>query len=117
MFTRKTLKIASIVAIIVCILGILLSLLVALTVDKMAFLQVLSWLILAYASYCAMKLTGYDIYEEDLIKIGWSIYALFVIFVLFLFIGLSLGPIIALVITARLHFQKTSIESWIKDNS
>ncbi|WP_259015195.1 hypothetical protein [Emticicia fluvialis] len=117
MFTRKTLKIAAIVAIIVCILGILLSLLVALTVDKMAFLQVLSWLILAYASYCAMKLTGYDIYEEDLIKIGWSIYALFVIFVLFLFIGLSLGPIIALVITARLHFQKTSIESWIKDNS
>ncbi|UTA67672.1 hypothetical protein [Emticicia sp. 21SJ11W-3] len=117
MFTRKTLKIAAIVAIIVCILGILLSLLVALTVDKMAFLQVLSWLILVYASYCAMKLTGYDIYEEDLKKIGWSIYALFVIFVLFLFIGLSLGPIIALVITARLHFQKTSIESWIKDNS
>ncbi len=117
MFARKTLKILSIVAIAVCGLGVLLGLLVALTVDKMGYLQVLSWLLLGYASYCAMKLTGYDIYEEDLTKIGWSIYALFVIFILFLFIGLSLGPIIALVITARLHFQKTSIESWMRDNS
>jgi len=117
MFTRKTLKILSIVAIIICGLGVLLSLFVALTVDKMAYLQVLSWLILAYASFCAMKLTGYDIYEEDLIKIGWSIYALFVIFILFLFIGLSLGPVLALIIAARLHFQKTGIESWMRDNS
>jgi hypothetical protein len=117
MFTRKTLKILSIVAIVICGLGVLLGLFVALTLDKMGYLQVLSWLLLAYASFCAMKLTGYDIYEEDLTKIGWSIYALFVIFILFLFIGLSLGPIIALVITARLHFQKTSIESWMRDNS
>ena len=117
MFKPKLLKTLSIIAIVICCLGALLGLVVALTADKMAYLQVLSWALLAYASYCAMKLTGYDIYEEDLTKIGWSIYLLFIVFILFLFIGLSVGPIIAIVITARLHFQKTSIESWMKDNA
>lgn len=117
MFTKKTLKILAIVAIVLCCIGTILSLFMALTIDKMAYLQVASWLMLIYASYCAMKLTGFDIYEEDLKNIGWNIYILFGVFVLFLFVGLTVGPLIAIFITARLHFQKTTIEKWMKDNA
>jgi len=116
MFKPKTLKILSIIAIIICIICTFLSTIIALMNGGLSFLAILSWILLAYASYCAMKLTGYDIYEEDLRNIGWSIYILFVVFILFILIGLSVGPIVAIVITARLHFQKKTIEEWMQNN-
>ncbi|GAB2622603.1 hypothetical protein GCM10027035_18010 [Emticicia sediminis] len=119
MFKRTTLKLLSKIAIGICILSAILSLIITLMEGgtKMAFLPLLSWAILAYASYCAMKLTGYDIYEEDLKGIGWSIYILFLIFVLFLLVGVSASPIIAIIVAGRLHWQKNSIEEWTKNNS
>ena len=119
MFKRTTLKLLSKIAIGICILGAILSLTIALMDGgtKMAYLPLLSWILLAYASYCAMKLTGYDIYEEDLKSIGWSIYILFVIFILFLLVGISASPIIAFIIAGRLHWQKNTIEEWTKNNS
>lgn len=117
MFKPKTLKVMAVVAIVICILSTLLSLLLAVPKGGMAYLSVISWAILTYASYCAMKLSGYDLYESDMKKLGWSICILFVIFVAFLFVGLSLGPIIALVVTARLHFQRTTLEEWMRDNA
>ncbi|NBA88773.1 hypothetical protein GVN16_23565 [Emticicia sp. CRIBPO] len=118
MFEAKTLKILSIVAIVICVLGSILSLGLGFLSGKLlGYLPVLSWAVLAYASYCAMKLTGYDIYEEDLKKIGWSIYVLFAVFVLFIFVGLSIGPVLAIVMAARLHFQKSTIEEWMSNNA
>lgn len=117
MFKPKTLKVMAVVAIVICILSTLLSLLLAVPKGGMAYISVISWAILTYASYCAMKLAGYDLYESDMKKLGWSICILFVIFIAFLFVGLSLGPIIALVVTARLHFQRTSLEEWMRDNA
>ncbi|KAB7727358.1 hypothetical protein F5984_22300 [Rudanella paleaurantiibacter] len=116
MFKPKTLRALSVVAIIICIFSALLSLVIAIGESGMAYVAVCSWATLAYASYCAMKLSGYDIYESDLRKLGWSIYILFAIFIAFLFIGLSVGPLIALAITARLHFQKTTLEEWMREN-
>ncbi|RYC68150.1 hypothetical protein [Spirosoma sordidisoli] len=116
MFKPKALKIMATIAIIICALSTLISLLIAIQQGGMAYLSVISWAILTYASYCAMKLAGYDLYESDVKKLGWNIYILFAIFIAFLFVGLSLGPIIALVVTARLHFQRTTLEEWMRDN-
>lgn len=116
MFKPKVLKAFSVIAIIICVLSALLSLIVAIMEGGLTYyLAVLSWGILGYASYCAMKLTGYNIYEEDMQKIGWSIYLLFIVFVLFLFIGSFVGPLVAIIVAARLHFQKTTNEEWLKE--
>lgn len=116
MFKPKTLRVLAMIAIGVCCIATLLSLIIALEKTGIAYISVFSWAVLAYGSYCAMKLTGYDIYESDLRKLGWNIYILFAIFVAFLFVGLSVGPLIALGITWRLHFQKTAQEEWLRDN-
>lgn len=107
----------AIIAIVICCISALLSLVIALTQTASYYLAVASWVTLTYASYCAMKLTGYDIYESDMRKLGWNIYLLFAIFISFLFIGLSVGPLIALAVTARLHFQRTTLEEWMRENA
>lgn len=116
MFKPKTLKVLAVIAIVISCIATLLSLIIALEKTGMAYLSAFSWAVLAYGSYCAMKLTGYDIYESDLKKLGWNICILFAIFVAFLFVGLSVGPLMALAVTWRLHFQKTSQEEWLRDN-
>lgn len=117
MFKPKTLRVLAVIAIIICCIGVLLSLIIAIKANGMAYLAVFSWAALTYASYCAMKLTGYDIYESDMKKLGWNIYILFAIFIAFLFIGLSVGPLIAIAVTARLHSQRTILEEWMRDNA
>jgi|AntRauTorckE5430_2_1112549.scaffolds.fasta_scaffold51623_2 hypothetical protein len=114
MFKPKVLKFFSIVAIVICVTATLISLVIAVMEGGMIYLSALSWAVLGYASYCAMKLTGYDIYEEDMRKIGWSVYLLFVVFVLFLFVGAFIGPVVAIIVASRLHFQKTTNEKWVK---
>ncbi len=117
MFGRKTLRILASVAMAICIFAALLCLIFAMMTNWKVLIQAFSWAVLAYASYCAMKLTGYDIYEEDLRKIGWSVYILFAIFVLFLFTGLSAGVILSVAMAIRLHTQKSSIEEWTRNNT
>lgn len=118
MFKLTTLKLLSKIAIVVCILGIALSM-ASITLgdgSPTTFLPLLSWGFLLYASYCSLKLTGYEIYEEDLQKIAWGIYILFAIFILFVFVGLFIGPILSFIIAVWLHWQKKGIEDWMENN-
>jgi hypothetical protein len=118
MFKQSLLKVLAKVSIGICILGAVISFLISFMAGgtKEAIYPLLSWALLTYASYNAMQLTQLDIYEEDLVKIGMSIYILFAIFILFLIMGLSLSPFVAVIMAGRLAWQKKTIENWTKDN-
>jgi hypothetical protein len=112
MFKQSLLKVLAKLTIGICILGAGISFFISFKNGcmKEAIYPLLSWGLLTYASYNALKLTQLDIYEEDLVKIGMSIYILFAIFILFLIMGFSLNPLVAVLMAGRLAWQKSTIQ-------
>ena len=117
MFKPATLKIVSLIALVCCSLGILFSIIIAITSPGMrTYLSVLSWVLLAYSSWLGTKLSGYELYEEDLKRLGYYVYGILVLFVLYLFINLSLGILPAIFLAISLHNQKRGFDNWMREN-
>ena len=118
MFEKKTVKAFSIVAIVLSVLGLLLSLLATLVIHggkgTLAFLVgIISWALLLWASIIGYQLcSSYQLYEEEYKKVGLRIYAIIIAFILFFFVGLVLGLFISVVLLSTLWALKSNYDDW-----
>lgn len=119
MFKPSVLKPVSYVALVCCILGLLITLLaiIGLHSDFRFYLMMISWAMLLYSSYLAIKLSSYELYEEDMRKMGYLVYGIIVLFVLFMFFNLSLGILAAFYIMITLHNRKKGFDAWINEQN
>jgi hypothetical protein len=121
MFTKKTVKAFSIVAIILSSVGLLLSVLVTLLLPRspnilVFVLGMVSWAILLWASIIGYKLcSSYNLYEDEYKKVGYRIYAIIIAFILFFFVGLILGLALSVILLSTLWALKRNYDDW--DNS
>jgi len=80
------------------------------------YIMAISWALLLYSSYLGIKLSKYELYDEDFKRLGISVYGIIVLFILFSFFNIGLGIIAACYIAFRLHMQKSGMDTWIKEN-
>jgi hypothetical protein len=123
MFQKQTLKVFSITAIVLCAVGLLISVLGAFLIENGSaitvsfFLGIISWGLLLWGSIIATQLcTRYQLYEEQYRKIGYCIYAIVVTFVLFLFVGLVLGIVLSIIIFGTLWALKSNMDDLAGDH-
>ena len=111
MFTPRALKIAAILAMVLSVLGLLLSLLL---VGKSGsfIMGVVSWSLLIWASYIGFQLSSYKLYEDEYKKVGFRIYAIIAAFIAFLAFGLIIGMVLAVVLLASLWGLKKNYDEW-----
>ncbi|HMG10496.1 MAG TPA: hypothetical protein VK609_18420 [Mucilaginibacter sp.] len=117
MFKPSILKTIAYIALVCCALGILFTIFEATVYHSWrSYLNIISWALLLYSSFLATRLSTYDLYEEDMKKLGLYIYGILVLFVLFLILNLSLGILPAIFLAIGLHNQKTGFDSWMKES-
>jgi hypothetical protein len=118
MFKPSTLKTVSYIALVCCSLSLLLAIYGAVVVGQwQMYLSIVSWALLIYSSYLGTKLATYELYDEDIKKLGYYIYGILVVFVLFLCFNISLGVLLAIFLAITLHNQKTGFDSWMREKN
>jgi ABC-type phosphate transport system permease subunit len=118
MLKPSTLKTVSYIALVCCSLGVLFAILIALAQpDFRSYLSILSWALLIYSSWLATRLSGYELYDEDLKSLGYYIYGILILFVLYLVVNISLGILPAIFLAVKLHNQKTGFDSWMREKA
>lgn len=112
MFKPATLRIAAIIAMLLSVVGLLLSLL--LVRESGSFiLPIVSWCLLLWASYIGFRLTSYQLYEEEYKKVGLRIYLIIVTFVLFMTVGIMVGLFLSALLLATLWGLKRNYDEWV----
>src|SRR5580704_12893174 len=97
MFRKKVVTAFSIVAIVLSAVGLLLSILATLIIQRGSaslafFLGIVSWSILLWASIIGFQLcSSYKLYDDEYKKVGLRIYTIIIAFILFFFVGLVAG--------------------------
>ncbi len=118
MFKPAVLKIVSYIALVCCLLGVLLTILELNITGKFTFyLIMLSWILLLYSSFLSIKLSSYELYEEDVKKLGYNVYGILILFILFLLLHISMGILPAGFIALRLHNQKKGMDAWMSEKN
>ena len=118
MFKQKTVKAFSIVAIVLSILGLLISILGTFFLTTAGytmgfFLGIVSWSFLLWASIIGYKLcTSYKLYEDEYKKVGIRIYLIIIAFILFFFVGLVIGLVLSVILLATLWGLKRNYDEW-----
>jgi hypothetical protein len=118
MFQQSTVKAFSIVAMVLSAIGLTLGLVLAFRITGnfiIALLSITSWVILLWASYIGYRLSTYKLYEDEYKKVGIRIYLIIVAFLLFFFIGVTIGLILSVVLLGALWALKSNYDDW--DNS
>ena len=119
MFKSHTVKVFSIVAMALSVIGLLLSTTLALMlsgeISLVFFMGIISWAILLWASYIGFRLCSYKLYEEEYKKVGIRIYLIIAAFILFFFVGVVLGLVVAVILLSTLWALKSNYDDW--DNS
>ena len=121
MFKQQTVRGFSIVAIILSTIGVLTSIagsiLLKQSVNSLGFfLGIFSWALLLWAPIIGYKLcTSYTLYEEEYKKVGIRIYLIIAAFILFFFVGITIGLVLAVILFATLWGLKRNYDEW--DNS
>jgi predicted membrane channel-forming protein YqfA (hemolysin III family) len=116
MFKPQTLKTASYIALVCCILGTIFDLILIASYNQFqSYISLISWALLLYSSYLSIMLTKHDLYEEDFKRMGYYIYGILVLFVLFLIFNLSAGILPAAYIAYTLHIRKRGFDSYMNE--
>ena len=118
MFKPQTVKTFSVVAMVLSLLGLLLSiggLLFLKQATMFFFIGIASWALLLWASYIGFRLCSYKLYEEEYKKVGIRIYLIIVAFVLFFFVGVMVGLVVSVILLSALWALKSNYDDW--DNS
>ena len=111
MFKPATLRIFAIIAIILSIFGLIISALAAIKYPGTA-LSIVSWALLTWAAYLGFRLTSYKLYEDEYQKVGIRIYVIILAFVAFMFVGVTVGLVLAVVLLAALWALKKNYDEW-----
>ncbi len=77
-----------------------------------AALSIVSWALLLWAAYLGFRLTSYKLYEDEYKKVGFRIYAIIVAFIAFLFVGVTVGLVLAVVLLGALWGLKKNYDEW-----
>ncbi|MDJ0364036.1 hypothetical protein QMK33_02645 [Hymenobacter sp. H14-R3] len=111
MFKPATLRISAIIALVLSSLGLLISILATFVQPGVA-LSIVSWALLLWAAYLGFRLTAYKLYEDEYKKVGLRIYAIIVAFIAFLFVGVTVGLVLAVVLLGALWGLKKNYDEW-----
>ncbi len=123
MFKRETVKAFSVVAIILSVIGLLISILGTFLLTQsgstLAFIVgMISWAFLVWASIIGYKLcSSYKLYEEEYKKVGIRIYLIIIAFVLFFFAGLIIGFALSVILLGALWGLKRNYDEWEYNNT
>lgn len=117
MFTKKVINIASVVAIVLSALAILISCFGVYssqsTVSFRFVIGCISWILLLWSSVVGYQITRiYNLYEDEYKKVGYRIYAIIAAFILFLTIGLIGGIFISVYILSTIRGLKKNYDEW-----
>jgi len=118
MFQKQTVKIFSIIAIVLSVIGLLLSVVGTLVIQGgpatlSFFLAIVSWALLLWASIIGFKLcSNYKLDEALYKKIGLRVYVIILAFFLFFFVGITVGLIISVGIFVTLWALKSNYDDW-----
>ena len=122
MYEQKTVRAFSIVAIVLSIVGLLISILLTFFLPTdysiQFFMGLVSWSFLLWASIIGYKLcNSYKLYDDEYKKVGIRIYLIIVAFVLFFFVGLIIGLLFSVVLLAALWSLKRNYDEWEYNNT
>ncbi|MDB5236820.1 MAG: hypothetical protein JWR44_3813 [Hymenobacter sp.] len=112
MFKVQTIRAFAIIAILVSVLGLLLSGVMMTQASAMFFLGVLSWALLLWASIIGLRLTRYPLHEDDLKKVGIRVYLILAAFMLFMVVGVVLGLLFSAALLASVWGMKKNYDEW-----
>ena len=116
MFKPALLKNLSYIALVCCSVGILLAIYESIIYSSWIFyLSTLSWILLCYSSFLGTKLSTYELYDEDMKRLGIYIYGIIALFIVFFFFNFSLGFLPAVFLAITLHNQKKGFDTWMKE--
>lgn len=114
MFKPTTLKVFSIVAMILSAIGLLVSIIMTNQGVILFVSGITSWIILFWASYIGFKLSSYKLYENEYKKVGIRVYLIILAFVLFSFVGIIIGLALSVVLLSTLWGLKGNYDDWNK---
>jgi ABC-type Fe3+-siderophore transport system permease subunit len=115
MFQPKTIRIFAIIAMVLSVLGLLLSLIFINKAVLFFIMGIISWGLLFWASLIAFKLSSYKLYENEFRKVGIVTYCVILAFVLFLFVGLLVGFILSVILLSSVWGMKRNYDEWINE--
>ena len=124
MFKPKTVKAFSILAIVLSIIGLLISILGTFFLKQANlgitfFLGIVSWGLLLWASIIGYKLCNnkYKLEDDEYKKVGISLYLIIVAFILFFFVGVVIGLVLSVILLARVWAIKGNYDDWEYNNT
>ncbi len=119
MFKQQNVKALSLVAIVLSAVGLLISLIGTLFVTGTGytmgfFLGIISWSFLLWASIIGYQLSAsYKLYDDEYKKVGIRVLLIIGAFLLFFFIGLVIGLVIAVILLGSLWALKRNYDEWV----
>ena len=123
MYKQNTVKVSSIVAIVLSIIGLVISILGTFVLTEASytfsfFLGIISWSFLLWASIIGHKLcTAYKLYEDEYKKVAIRIYLIILSFILFFFVGLVIGLALSVILLSTLWALKRNYDEWEYNNT
>ena len=102
MYKPKTIRVFAIVAIVLSVLGLLLSGVMMTRASGLFFLGVVSWVLLLWASIIGYQLSRYPLDGEECKKVGLRIYLIIGAFIGAFGFLWFLGPLVELLVSASL---------------
>lgn len=112
MYQPKVLRVASVLAIVLSLLGLAGSGLLMTQVSGMFFMGVLSWALLLWASIISFQLSKYPLEKDDLKKLGIRIYLIIVAFLISAIVGVTIGLILSVALLAAVWGMKRNYDEW-----
>ena len=112
MYHPKTVRIFALIAIGICLLGLVGSGIMMMRASGIFFLGVLSWAILLWASIIGFQLSKYPLQNDEYRKVGLRIYLIIAAFSVFVFANVLVGLIVAVALLSTLWTMKKNYNEW-----
>lgn len=112
MYQPKSLRVASIMAIVLSLLGLVASGILMTQANGIFFMAVLSWAVLLWASIISFQLTKYPLEKDDLKKLGIRIYLIIIAFLISAIVGVIIGILLSVALLAAVWGMKRNYDEW-----
>ena len=112
MYHPKTVRIFALIAIGICLLGLVGSGIMMMRASGIFFLGVLSWAILLWASIIGFQLSKYPLQNDEYRKVGLRIYLIIAAFSVFVFANVLVGLLVAVALLSTLWAMKKNYDEW-----
>jgi len=112
MYKPKTIRLFSLVAIVLSALSLLLSGVMMTQANGMFFVGVLSVALLLWASIIGYQLSSYPLNEDDCKKLGLRVYLILAAVAVFMFAGVVGGLVVSTALLSSLWGMKKNYDEW-----